>query len=275
MRIVGDMPMYVSADSADVWSEPDIFDLDGDGHAAMQAGAPADQLSAEGQLWGNPTYDWDVLRSDGYDWWLRRLDRAFKLYDYVRLDRFIGFSSYYEIEAGKPATEGAYAFGPGANLFRAANKLFGGLPLIAEDLGNVTPAVRALIAETGVPGMSIVQFADQDVRNEFTPNRGSVVYTGTHDTETLVGWCARSFADGDAEKAVELARDIERRTAGVENDVVIMPLQDVLLLGNDARMNVPGVAEGNWTWQADAADVEAAAAWLRELADESGRAVEG
>ena len=275
VRIVGDMPMYVSADSADVWSEPDIFDLDEDGHAAMQAGAPADQLSAEGQLWGNPTYDWDVLRSDGYDWWLRRLDRAFKLYDYVRLDHFIGFSSYFEIEAGKPATEGAYAFGPGTNLFRAANKLFGGLPLIAEDLGNVTPAVRALIAETGVPGMSIVQFADQDVRNEFTPNKGSVVYTGTHDTETLVGWCTRSFADGDAEKAVELARDIERRTAGVENDVVIMPLQDVLLLGNEARMNVPGVAEGNWTWQANAANVEAATSWLRELADESGRAVEG
>jgi 4-alpha-glucanotransferase len=134
--------------------------------------------------------------------------------------------------------------------------------------------VRALIAETGVPGMSIVQFADQDVRNEFTPNRGSVVYTGMHDTETLVGWCARSFADGDAEKAVELARDIERRTIGVENDVVIMPLQDVLLLGNEARMNVPGAAEGNWTWQANAADVEAATSWLRELADESGRAVE-
>jgi 4-alpha-glucanotransferase len=120
--------------------------------------------------------------------------------------------------------------------------------------------------------MSIVQFADQDVRNEFTPNRGSVVYTGTHDTETLVGWCARSFADGDAEKAAEVARDIERRTVGVENDVVIMPLQDVLLLGNEARMNVPGVAEGNWTWQADAADVEAAQPWLRELADDSGRA---
>lgn len=275
VRIVGDMPMYVSADSADVWSEPDIFDLDGDGRAAMQAGAPADQLSTEGQLWGNPTYNWDALRSDGYDWWLRRLDRAFKLYDYVRLDHFIGFSSYYKIEAGRPATEGAYAFGPGANLFRAANKLFGGLPLIAEDLGNVTPAVRALIAETGVPGMSVVQFADQDVRNEFTPSEGAVVYTGTHDTETLVGWCARSFTGGDAERATEVARDIERRAVGVDNGVVIMPLQDVLFLGNEARMNVPGVAEGNWTWQADEADVEAATDWLRELADVAERAVEG
>ncbi len=274
VRIVGDMPMYVSQDSADVWSEPDIFDIDADGRAAMQAGAPPDQLSTEGQLWGNPTYDWDALRSDGYDWWLRRLDRAFKLYDYVRLDHFIGFSSYYAIEAGKPATEGSYAFGPGANLFRAANRLFGGLPLIAEDLGNVTPAVRALIAETGVPGMSIVQFADQDVRKEFTPGKGTVVYTGTHDTETLVGWCARSFAGGDEEKAVELARDIERRTVGVENDVVIMPLQDVLLLGDDARMNVPGVAEGNWTWRATESDVRAATEWLNELADGSGRAVE-
>ena len=119
--------------------------------------------------------------------------------------------------------------------------------------------------------MSIVQFADQDVRNEFTPNRGTVVYTGTHDTETLVGWCSRSFAPDDADKATELARDIERRTAGVDNDVVILPLQDVLLLGNDARMNVPGVAEGNWTWQANEDDVEAATEWLRELANGSGR----
>lgn len=272
VKIIGDIPMFVSSDSADVWSEPDIFVLDENGRAARQAGAPADNFSPEGQLWGNPTYNWDALRSDGFDWWLRRLQRTFKLYDYVRLDHFIGFSSYFTIDEGKRATEGSYAFGPGSELFEKAYELFGPLPLIAEDLGVITPAVRALIAQTGIPSMSVVQFADQDVRNEYTPVSNAVCYTGTHDTQTLVGWCEKSFTGGNEAEACTLAKEIEQRVAAVKNDVVIMPLQDVLLLDDKSRMNVPGVAEGNWTWKASREDVEAATSYLRRLAQESNRA---
>lgn len=268
VRIIGDMPMYVSGDSSDVWAERDIFDLDASGHVAHQAGAPADQFSVDGQLWGNPTYRWDVLRNQGYGWWLRRLARAFDVYDYVRLDHFIGFSSYFSIEAGKSALEGQYSFGPAGDLFRAAHDKFGPLPLIAEDLGVVTPAVRALISLTGIPGMDVVQFFDGDPRESYEPRADAVVYTGTHDNQTLMGWCESRY-DPDDPKA--LADEIAARTLGARNKVAIMPLQDVLRLDDDARMNVPGVAEGNWTWQADAADIEGATEHLMGLALDSHR----
>lgn len=270
VKIVGDMPMYVSGDSADVWAERDIFELDEKGYAQVQAGCPGDGFDPEGQLWGNPTYRWDVLAARGYDWWLARLERAMKTYDYVRLDHFIGFSSYYKIAKGKPAREGSFSFGPGLDLFRAANQKLGPLPFIAEDLGVITPAVRALIAETGIPGMDIVQFSDGDVREGYEPKPGTVTFTGTHDNQTLLGFCQSRFGlEGD--EAAQMADRIATSVLGSKNDVAIMPLQDVLGLDDAARMNVPGVAEGNWSWQTAWEDVVAATGRLAQMAQASGR----
>ena len=270
VKIVGDMPMYVSGDSADVWAERDIFELDEKGYAQVQAGCPGDGFDPEGQLWGNPTYRWDVLAARGYDWWLARLERAVKTYDYVRLDHFIGFSSYYKIAKGKPAREGSFSFGPGLDLFRAAYQKLGPLPFITEDLGVITPAVRALIAETGIPGMDIVQFSDGDVREGYEPKPGTVTFTGTHDNQTLLGFCQSRFGlEGD--EAAQMADRIAASVLGSKNDVAIMPLQDVLGLDDAARMNVPGVAEGNWSWQAAWEDVVAATGRLTQMAQASGR----
>ena len=270
VKIVGDMPMYVSGDSADVWAERDIFELDEKGYAQVQAGCPGDGFDPEGQLWGNPTYRWDVLATRGYDWWLARLERAVKTYDYVRLDHFIGFSSYYKIAKGKPAREGSFSFGPGLDLFRAAYQKLGPLPFIAEDLGVITPAVRALIAETGIPGMDIVQFSDGDVREGYEPKLGTVTFTGTHDNQTLLGFCQSRFGlEGD--EAAQMADRIATSVLGSKNDVAITPLQDVLGLDDAARMNVPGVAEGNWSWQAAWEDVVAATGRLTQMAQASGR----
>lgn len=270
VKIVGDMSMYVSGDSADVWAERDIFELDEKGYAQVQAGCPGDGFDPEGQLWGNPTYRWDVLAARGYDWWLARLERAVKTYDYVRLDHFIGFSSYYKIAKGKPAREGSFSFGPGLDLFRAAYQKLGPLPFIAEDLGVITPAVRALIAETGIPGMDIVQFSDGDVREGYEPKPGTVTFTGTHDNQTLLGFCQSRFGlEGD--EVAQMADRIATSVLGSKNDVAIMPLQDVLGLDDAARMNVPGVAEGNWSWQAAWEDVVAATGRLTQMAQASGR----
>ena len=270
VKIVGDMPMYVSGDSADVWAERDIFELDEKGYAQVQAGCPGDGFDPEGQLWGNPTYHWDVLAARGYDWWLARLERAVETYDYVRLDHFIGFSSYYKIAKGKPAREGSFSFGPGLDLFRAAYQKMGPLPFIAEDLGVITPAVRALIAETGIPGMDIVQFSDGDVREGYEPKPGTVTFTGTHDNQTLLGFCQSRFGL-EGEEATQMADRIAASVLGSKNDVAIMPLQDVLGLDDGARMNVPGVAEGNWSWQAAWEDVVAATGRLTQMAQASGR----
>lgn len=270
VQIIGDMPMYVSGDSADVWSEPDIFDLDESGHARRQAGAPGDAFAPEGQVWGNPTYRWDILREQNYGWWLRRFSRMLALYDYVRLDHFIGFSSYFSVPSGKPASEGSFAFGPGAELFEAAHRQFGPLPFIAEDLGAITPAVRALMSSTGFAGMDVVQFYDGDVRESYEPRPETVVYTGTHDNQTLLGFCESRFGV-EGEDAAELADAVLRRALASAADVAIVPLQDVLGLGDEARMNVPGIAGGNWSWRADAERVGAAGERLSELVEESGR----
>lgn len=270
IKIVGDMPMYVSGDSADVWAERDIFELDEKGYAQVQAGCPGDGFDPEGQLWGNPTYRWDVLAARGYDWWLARLERAVETYDYVLLDHFIGFSSYYKIAKGKPAREGSFSFGPGLDLFRAAYQKLGPLPFIAEDLGVITPAVRALIAETGIPGMDIVQFSDGDVREGYEPKPGTVTFTGTHDNQTLLGFCQSRFGL-EGQEATQMADRIAASVLASKNDVAIMPLQDVLGLDDGARMNVPGVAEGNWSWQAAWEDVVAATGRLTQMAQASGR----
>lgn len=266
ISIIGDMPMYVSVDSSDVWAHRNLFAIDDKGLVTSQAGAPPDPLGPEGQLWGNPTYRWEEHKATGYEWWMRRFGRAFQLYDYVRLDHFLGFSSYYSIPVGCSALQGSWRFGPGLDLFQVAYERFGQLPIIAEDLGTVTPAVRALVASSGAPGMSVALFVDEDVRDGFHPAPGACAFTGTHDTQTLVGWCESHFGLARHD-ATEMARRITRHVLQSESDLAVLPLQDVLLLGDDARMNVPGVAEGNWSWQADDSAVQLATAYLRELAE--------
>ncbi len=264
VKLIGDMPMYVSYDSSDVWANREIFAIDEKGVVSSQAGAPPDPLGPDGQLWGNPTFRWNVLKDRGYDWWIKRFGRMFELYDYTRLDHFLGFSSYYSIKQGKTAREGTWRFGPGLDLFKEAHSRYGQLPIIAEDLGMITPAVRALVAATGAPGMSVVQFVDEDVRQGFHPAPGSSAFTGTHDTQTLLGWVEEHFGLSGKE-AVELTKELNKRVLTSESDLAVLPLQDVLLLDNEARMNLPGVAEGNWSWQAKQVDLDEASEYLAEL----------
>ena len=210
---------------------------------------------------------------------MRRLERMFELYDYMRLDHFLGFSSYYTVPQGKSAKEGSWNFGPGMKLFRKAYAKFGPLPVIAEDLGIVTPAVRALVASTGFPGMDVIQFKDNDVREKYESAPGKMAYSGTHDTQTLLGWCEQHFFGGDPMQAREddrarwLAEDLLRKTLAARATVAMLPLQDVLGLDDRDRMNVPGVSEGNWSWQATSEQLEASRDRLRTLAEESGRKV--
>ena len=258
IEVIGDIPMYVSDDSADAWSEPENFWLSDTGKAIEISGAPPDNFAPEGQVWGNPTFRWDHMKKNGYRWWMDRLRRAFALYDRVRLDHFLGFHSYFSIPAGKQCADGRWLAGPGKDLFQCAYDELGPLNFIAEDLGYLTPGVRAMASTCGFPGMDVLEFSDYDVRAGIKPTPGKILYTSTHDTSTLVGWCTRSFADGDEDAAREVANKLIADALASDAPLVMMPLQDVLRLGDKARMNVPGVATGNWTWQADETDVAAA-----------------
>ena len=276
IQIIRDMPMYVSADSSDVWADRELFCVDDAGYPSSQAGCPPDSFSADGQLWGNPTYDWDVMEATGYEWWMRRLRRAFELYDYVRLDHFLGFSSYYTIPEGKGAKDGAWSFGPGLALFQRAYEEFGPLPVVAEDLGSITPAVRVLVSSTGFPGMDVAQFYDGDPSVSYEPAPGKVVYSSTHDTNTLLGWVRGRYGlmgddDGSRSAAERKASEVMDACLRSDADVVMVTLQDVLGLDEGSRMNVPGVAEGNWSWRAEADDVTSSLRHLRYLAEKSGR----
>ena len=268
VAIIGDLPMYVSADSADVWAERDLFTVDAEGRSSQVAGVPPDYFAKEGQLWGNPLYNWDRMRADGYDWWMRRLARVFDLYDYVRLDHFRGFESYWSIPAGEKATAGRWVFGPGTDLFRRARDRFGPLPVLAEDLGSLTPAVRGLVDQCGFPGTDVVQFYDGDPLAGYQPPAGKVAYTGTHDNQTLLGWCGDRYPDLDP---AETAEKLKKTVLASAADVVILPLQDVLGLGDEARMNTPGTVGTNWAWQADQRDMKGAAARLLALTNETDR----
>lgn len=268
VKIIGDMPMYVSADSSDVWAERDIFDLDEKGNPLGVAGCPPDSFAKDGQIWGNPTFRWDVLKEQGYEWWMRRLERMLDLYDYVRLDHFLGFSSYYNIPGGHGAKEGAWNFGPGVDLFRVAHERFGDLPFIGEDLGTITPAVRFLVAATGFPGMDVIQFADEDIRQGYTPKPEKICYSSTHDNQTLVGFIKSRWPYDDYDRVY---RELMGRCLSSSADVVITSLQDVLVLDDSARMNVPGTSDGNWCWLADGDSVNAAKPYLASLARDSGR----
>jgi len=283
VRLMGDLPIYVAHDSADVWADRHSFKLREDGRPLVQAGVPPDYFSATGQLWGNPIYDWDAMHADGYAWWIRRLRAAFESFDLVRIDHFRGFEAYWEVDGDAPtAIDGRWVKGPGAALFEAVTNALGPLPIVAENLGVITPAVEALREQFHYPGMSILQFAfglDPEA-GEFRPHnfpRDRVVYTGTHDNDTTVGWW-QSTGEGDSTRASDaVAREkafalqylgadgremnwtlMRAALASVANTVII-PLQDVLGLGSDARMNLPGRASGNWrfrfTWDQLTPDV--------------------
>ncbi len=268
VHIIGDMPMYVSHDSADVWSAPELFSLDDDGRKTMCAGVPPDYFSEDGQLWGNPLYNWAAMRNTGYKWWMERFQRMFELYDYVRLDHFRGFESYWAVPEGKKASSGKWLPGPGLDLFQAAYDRFGPLPVLAEDLGSITPPVRALVALCGCQGTDVLQFAEGDPLQGYVPHKGKIAYSGTHDNQTLVGWCKTRYPELDPKETSEkLLEEVFRSRA----DVAIVTLQDALCLGDEARMNTPGVAGGNWLWQANGDGMDDAAGRLRVLTEKTKR----
>jgi 4-alpha-glucanotransferase len=277
IRLIGDMPIFVSRDSADVWSRPELFQLDEERRPTFVAGVPPDYFSATGQLWGNPLYDWERHRAERYAWWIARFASTLKLVDLVRLDHFRGFEAYWAVPAGSATAEpGSWVPGPGGELFEAVQTALGRLPLIAEDLGVITPEVDALRRAYDFPGMRILQFAFGGAQEDrFLPHRydhHTVVYTGTHDNETTVGWFKnlnereREFFSRYAPGATaDPAWTMIRLAWASVADLAIAPLQDVLRLGNEARMNLPGTAEGNWRWRVDPAQIDDSA--LDQLAE--------
>lgn len=261
VKIIGDIPIFVAHDSAEVWARPDLFSLDEHGNPTVVAGVPPDYFSETGQLWGNPLYRWDVHAAEGYAWWLARLRTVLELVDFVRLDHFRGFAAYWEIPAGETtAIDGRWAPGPGAAFFTTVQKALGALPLIAEDLGEITPDVVALREQFNLPGMKILVFAfSDDARNPFLPHnypQNCVVYTGTHDNDTAVGWYQRvpekerDFARRYlARDGHDIAWDLIRAAWSSVAAFSIAPMQDLLSLDNRARMNYPSRPSGNWQWR--------------------------
>lgn len=292
--LVGDIPFYVAHDSADVWANPGLFRLDAAGHATAVAGVPPDYFSATGQLWGNPIYRWDVLAASGFDWWVRRVRAALDRVDVVRIDHFRGFEAYWEVAAGEPtAVNGRWVKGPREALFEALRTALGeDLPIIAENLGMITPEVEALRERFGLPGMAVFQFGfGTDARSSAFPlhayQRDLVAYTGTHDNDTLAGWweSLRRTRKGRAIRRylrkylAATGRDFPwaciRSLMASVADVVVFPVQDVLGLGSDARMNRPGSPSGNWVWRMrSGALTPELAERLKELADIYGRTAE-
>ncbi len=261
IKIIGDIPIFVSMDSADVWANPDLFFLDAEGKPTVVAGVPPDYFSATGQLWGNPLYRWDVHAQDGYAWWLDRLRSVLGMVDIVRLDHFRGFAGYWEIPADEDtAIKGQWVEGPGKAFFRAVEANLGDLPIIAEDLGEITPDVDELRETFNLPGMKILVFAFSDeADNGFLPHlytENYVVYTGTHDNDTVRGWYDR-VAEPERDLArrylardgYDISWDLIRAAWGSVAVFSLTTMQDLLSLGNEARMNYPGRASGNWTWR--------------------------
>ena len=262
IRILGDVAIFVNMDSSDVWVHPELFELDEELKPVRIAGVPPDYFSPTGQRWGNPLYRWDVLEQSGFDWWIDRIRRACELYDIVRLDHFRGFEAYWAIPADEEtAINGKWIKAPGLELFRALETALGPLPLVAEDLGLITAEVDALRLELGLPGMKVIQFGFSDksahmhLPQQYTP--GTVAYTGTHDNDTTQGWW--NTADAATRSAIEAfvgpvggrpVWPLIRATAASVAEVAVVPAQDILELGSEARMNTPAVGAGNWGWRA-------------------------
>lgn len=261
IEIIGDIPIFVASDSADTWAHRELFHINEKGFPTEVAGVPPDYFSAEGQLWGNPLYNWSKHSEDGYDWWIKRVESVLELVDIVRIDHFRAFESYWSIPYGsKTAVKGKWKKGPQTKLFDAIKEKLGGLNIIAEDLGDLNPEVMVLRDKLGLPGMKILQFAFDNPGNDYLPHNYTsdnfVVYTGTHDNDTTRGWY---------ESTNEECRDYARRLMQVSGDDIswdlirlaisstarycVIPLQDVLCLGSEARMNTPGVRAGNWQFR--------------------------
>ncbi len=275
IEVIGDLPIYVAHDSADVWGNPKQFELDKECNPVYVAGVPPDGFSAEGQLWGNPVFDWEYMRNDGYRWWIRRTEHSLKIYDRIRIDHFRGFSGYYSVPYGmENAVKGIWRKGPGTELFKAIESALGKPEIIAEDLGFIDEDVLNLLSETGFPGMKVLQFAfDSREGSDYLPHnydKNCVVYISTHDNDTLEGW----FENAEP-KDIEFAREYMRieknknRCRAVictalasVGETVILTMQDLLELGSEAKMNTPSTAENNWQWRALKSD------FTNELADE-------
>ncbi len=283
IRILGDLPIYVAWDSAEVWANPQLFDLDQEGRPRAVAGVPPDDFSDTGQLWGNPLYHWQYMAEDGYAWWTARMAANLRTCDRLRVDHFRGFAGYWSVPADHDTAEhGTWIDGPGMALFDAWREALGDLPLVAEDLGVITPDVEALRRDAGLPGIKVLQFAFSEPDSVHLPHhfeRRSVVYTGTHDNDTTAGWYrgldrktkrrARRYAGDD-----KIHRALLRLAYTSVAELAIVPAQDVLGLGSKARMNTPAVAEGNWAWRlAAGALTDKHAKRLRSLAEVSGRRV--
>ena len=292
IKLIGDIPIFVAHDSADVWVNRDQFKLNEDGTPLVVAGVPPDYFSETGQLWGNPIYDWGRMRADGFKWWIDRVRAALKMFDIVRLDHFRGFAACWEIPAGeKTAERGQWVEAPGRELFSAVKESLGDLPIIAEDLGVITPEVEALRDEFGFPGMRVLQFAfGDDTSNTNLPHnfqQNVVVYTGTHDNDTAVGWFNIKHSTSDVtqserekESCLEYLRsdgkeinwDLIRAALASVANTALVPLQDVLGLGSEARMNLPSSKEGNWNWRVKSeALTDEVAERLRQMTELYGR----
>ena len=290
VKIVGDIPIFVAYDSADVWAYPELFYLDDKGRTTVVAGVPPDYFSAKGQYWGNPLYRWDVLAAHGYSWWVERFRSVFRLYDLVRLDHFRGFAAYWEVPVNEEQTaaNGRWVPGPGVEFFQAVEGALGKQPIIAEDLGVITPDVVQIRQAMGYPGMRVLQFAfgafETDATDPYLPHNyehNTVVYTGTHDNDTTVGWY--NTASGQEKSNVKHYLDIDdipdneeagqvvvsklvRLALSSVANTAIVPLQDVLGMSTEARMNWPGRAGGNWNWRYRTDDLsDALRATLRDI----------
>ena len=264
VKIIGDIPIYVAFDSADVWASPELFALDRELRPTEIAGCPPDGFSPTGQLWGNPLYRWDRMKKDGYSWWLRRLGHCFKWYDVVRIDHFRGFDEYWAVPYGdETAEKGVWRKGPGKALFDAIKNEYPDAAIIAEDLGTITPSVRKLLSDCGFPGMKVLQFAFDDSWSScYLPyfyERDSVVYTGTHDNMTTRGWAeetpeneisfARQYIKSVHSDAGQFTWDMIREAMASVADTCVIPIQDYLVMGNESRINMPGSGSGNWEFR--------------------------
>jgi len=287
IRVLGDLPIFVSSDSADVWANPELFLLDDRLCPRAVAGVPPDYFSADGQLWGNPVYDWEALRKTRYRWWIDRLQAPLEYLDAIRIDHFRGFEAAWHVPAGAPTpATGQWVPGPGAGFFDKVRQALGGLPLLAEDLGVITPAVTALRDQFQLPGMRVLQFAfNGDPNNPHLPHHcvhNGVVYTGTHDNDTTCGWYEAlpeherrhlwDYLQRQPADSQEATWELIRLAWSSASALAIAPLQDLLALGSEARMNVPGRAEGQWGWRCtDEALTDAGWQRLHELTRASGR----
>lgn len=263
VKIIGDLPFYVSMDSADIWSHPEVFQMDEDLTPKVVAGCPPDAFSATGQLWGNPIYDWEAEKENGYDWWTRRIKRNYEFYDVIRIDHFHGFCDYYAIPYGsETAVNGSLEKGPGMDLFNALKENLGEIKIIAEDLGNVTPENEKLLADSGFPGMKVLQFGFTSWDSYYVNHRhinNCVVYTGTHDNTPTRAWVeeinpgerefVRNYINSIHTDYGQFVWDFIREAYRSVADLCIIPIQDYLCRGREARINTPGSADGNWQWR--------------------------